>query len=487
MYPKQLDAIFTPARYSVIEASTKSGKTFGCLCWLFEQAILDRREGGRYWWVAPSAEQARIGFRRLRFGINRGGLHLDYERQTAPQELGLPNGCAVVFHTAEKPNNLYGDDVRAAVLDEATRARHEAWFALRSTLTATNGPARLIGNVVGSKNWAFQMARHAELEQANDPRTWHYARITAYDAVMAGVLKAEEVEDAKRTLPEWIFRELYEAVPNALASVMGDVRKCVLANGVSLADGELHWKGEGRPIVWGWDLGRKRDWTVGIALDANGRVCRVVRMQRDWPYVEQAIKEQVGTMVHALVDQSGVGDPIVQNLQRECGSNVVGVLWTPQMKQQLYEGLARAIQDQAVWYPDGVIVSELLAVEYEHTRVGVRYFVPEDLHDDCISALAMAWQGFFKELPGGYFQWAQRQHDLNQQKEPPAGTEPSVIPAFCPRCKSVLVRAEGKDSFGRTYWRCGQCNAQGRIEPQDDNKKDELRQKMKDAGLLRGD
>ena len=39
MYPKQIDAIFTPARYSVIEASTKSGKTVGCIIWLFEQAL----------------------------------------------------------------------------------------------------------------------------------------------------------------------------------------------------------------------------------------------------------------------------------------------------------------------------------------------------------------------------------------------------------------------------------------------------------------
>jgi hypothetical protein len=31
LYPKQLAAIFDPRRYSVIEASTKAGKTSGCI------------------------------------------------------------------------------------------------------------------------------------------------------------------------------------------------------------------------------------------------------------------------------------------------------------------------------------------------------------------------------------------------------------------------------------------------------------------------
>jgi hypothetical protein len=44
LYPAQERAIFCPARYAVIEASTKSGKTVGCIIWLLEQAI--RRQRG---------------------------------------------------------------------------------------------------------------------------------------------------------------------------------------------------------------------------------------------------------------------------------------------------------------------------------------------------------------------------------------------------------------------------------------------------------
>jgi hypothetical protein len=54
------------------------------------------------------------------------------------------------------------------------------------------------------------------------------------------------------------------------------------------------------------------------------------------------------------------------------------------------EGLAVAIQQGAVHFPDGPIVSELNAFEYEYTRTGVRYGAPHGMHDDCVCALALA-------------------------------------------------------------------------------------------------
>ena len=39
LYPQQQAAIFCKERYGIVEASTKSGKTAGCMVWLAEQAI----------------------------------------------------------------------------------------------------------------------------------------------------------------------------------------------------------------------------------------------------------------------------------------------------------------------------------------------------------------------------------------------------------------------------------------------------------------
>ena len=205
LYAEQEAAIFTPARYSLIEASTKSGKTYGCLAWLFEEAILHGAPGRHYWWVAPILAQAKIAYRRMKDGLPRGIARAS----ETDSSILLPNGATIWFKSGENPDSLYGEDVRAAVIDEATRVKPEAWHAVRSTLTATGGPVRIIGNVSGRRNWAYLLARQAE---AGAP-DMHYAKITAYDAIKAGVLAEAEVEDARRNLSERVFRELYLAEP----------------------------------------------------------------------------------------------------------------------------------------------------------------------------------------------------------------------------------------------------------------------------------
>ena len=70
LYDKQKAAIFCPERYSVVEASTKSGKSVGCMVWLAEQAMVDGKNRN-YWWSAPIYAQAKLAYRRLQNGLPR--------------------------------------------------------------------------------------------------------------------------------------------------------------------------------------------------------------------------------------------------------------------------------------------------------------------------------------------------------------------------------------------------------------------------------
>lgn len=372
MYPKQERAIFTAARYAVVEASTKSGKTVGCMVWLAEQAM-QGKAGRNYWWVAPIYSQAKIAFRRLK----RGLPVQVYQPNESELTLTLANGAVIWFKGADKPDSLYGEDVYAAVVDEASRCKEESWHAVRSTLTATRGPVRIIGNVKGRKNWAYQIARRAEMGEPD----MAYTKITAMDAVEAGVLAAEEVEDARSQLPEAVFRELYLAEPSDDGGNpfgMAAIKACI----AELSSAE--------PVAWGWDLAKSHDWTVGIGLDEAGRVCGLERFQMPWQETIQRIQAATKS-VAALVDSTGVGDPVLEALQRNSlPSNFEGFKFTAPSKQQLMEGLAVAIQQGQISYPSGVIVSELESFEYVYSRTGVHYSASEGLHDDCVCALALA-------------------------------------------------------------------------------------------------
>ncbi len=372
LYTKQQAAIFHEARYGVIEASTKSGKTHGAIAWLTEQALVHGRPGRHYWWVAPVYPQAKIAYRRL----HRALPHEYQHSNESDLSITLPNGAMIWFKSGEKPDNLYGEDVYAAVLDEASRMREESWHAVRSTLTATRGPVRIIGNVRGRRNWAYQLARKAE---AGEPGM-EYHRITAVDAIEAGVLDEAEIEDAKRQLPDAVFRELYMA--EAADDEGNPFGYEAIRRGVALMS-------TNRPVAFGVDLAKSVDWTVIIGLDADGSVCHFDRFQAPWQETIRRIAKAVGS-VPTLVDSTGVGDPVLEALQREQGLRAKGYLFTGASKQKLMEGLAVAIQSGAVRYPGGAIVQELEGFGYAYTRTGVRYEGMEGMHDDCVCALALA-------------------------------------------------------------------------------------------------
>ena len=387
LYPKQEQAIFCPERYAIIEASTKSGKSAGCFCWLFEKALQAPVRGARFYWVAPWYKTARIMFDRA---TEKMGLPPSlYESNKSEVSIRLKrNGAVIEFRSAEKPDALYGDDVYAAVIDEVTRARQESFVAVRTTLTATQGPLRMIGNVTDRKNFAYHLARRAEAGEPN----WHYAKLTAWDAVEAGVLAREEIEDAQRLLAPDVFAALYmaEAAEDGTCPFRPNFRP-------------LSTK---PPVAWGWDLGKSVDWTWGIGLDEDGAVCRSERWQRKpWPVTFRAI---VGLTAGApaMVDATGLGDPAVESIQAHARelmgtANFEGFVFTMPSKQTIMEQMGIGFESDRLWLvdcaclspscPHCVLRAEVTAFQFEYTRLGVRYAAPEGMHDDGVCALALAY------------------------------------------------------------------------------------------------
>ena len=211
-------------------------------------------------------------------------------------------------------------------------------------------------------------------------------------AVQAGVLDAEEIEDARQTLPDKVFRELYYNEPgDDTGNPFGleHIRSCSTAE---LAPGPV--------AAWGIDLAKKQDWFVCIGLNENGEVCAFHRWQGvPWRRSIQRVWKLVGEDTPALVDSTGLGDPVLEELQFEHG-NFFGYNFSPSSKQKLMEGLAVGIQSHEIFFPKGLISQELEMFEYEFTRTGVRYSAPEGSHDDCVAALALARQKCTEVAPG---------------------------------------------------------------------------------------
>jgi hypothetical protein len=128
-----------------------------------------------------------------------------------------------------------------------------------------------------------------------------YHKLIAADAVDAGA-----DEDAGRILPEAVFRELYLAEPTDDGGNpfgIAAIARCIEPLSPM------------KSIVWGWDLAKHVDWTVGVALDEFGRVCGFDRFQIPWEETLSRMVSKTGS-TPALIDSTGVGDPI----WRDCKS-----------------------------------------------------------------------------------------------------------------------------------------------------------------------
>jgi hypothetical protein len=345
---------------------------------MFEQA-LQLKPNQRGWWVAPTIGQAKIAFDRMKHQISNKDL---YKSNDTNRTITLITGGIMEFKTAEKPDNLYGEDCYFAIFDEFSRGREESWHALRSTLTSTGGKCKFIGNAKGKKNWGYKLAMKAK--QGDDPN-YEYFKITAYDAANAGMMTKdgrpfiEEIEDAKKDLPESVFNELYLAEPSEDGSNpfgLDYISKCVYPISTMPS------------VCFGVDLAKKSDWTSQIGLDKFGAVSYYDTFQKDWKQTTQSILNLPNAPL--AIDSTGVGDPIAEDIATK-RENVKLFLFTQRSKQQLMEGLAYAIQSRAISFPEGRIKDQLEQFEFEYTRTGVRYSAPEGMHDDDVCALALAY------------------------------------------------------------------------------------------------
>ena len=192
-------------------------------------------------------------------------------------------------------------------------------------------------------------------------------------------IKPAEIEAARVELPADAFAQEY------LAEFLADAANPFGVNAIRACITDYVPR---VPTVWGVDLAKSHDWTVAVGLDQGGRVVAFQRWQSDWRNTAARVAAMIGN-TPALVDSTGVGDPIVEQLQQSCPLTE-GYKFTMTSKQQLMEGLAVAIQQGRTGFPEGPIVNELELFQYEYRPSGVRYTAPAGMHDDCVDALALA-------------------------------------------------------------------------------------------------
>lgn len=354
------------SRFTITEASTKVGKTFSHIIWLFGRAHENQnQQGHNYWWVAPVFNQSKIAFNRLRRYLAATKLYKFNETNLI---IYCPNGAEIHFKSAEKPDNLYGEDVYACVFDEAPRAREEAWFALRSTLTSTNAPCKLIGNFGGISNWVHKLK-----EKAKTDKEYEYFKVTCWDAVAEGIIEEEEILQAKRDLPEKIFKELYEAEQSedegqlmTNESIVKLFSNTHIESGVKYITADIARLGRDKTVIFCWDGFRVIEVfemqvsRVDESVDAINKLAEKYNVNRNNIIVDE---DGVGGGVKDYLKCLGFTNnakPIKYNNKEENFQNI---------KTQCYYKLAETINRNEIYINCNEKQSQQLTEELEMVRL----------------------------------------------------------------------------------------------------------------------
>jgi len=299
------------------------------------------------------------------------------------QFIELVTGGSIEFWSLENPLAGRSRKYKLAIIDEAAFNRNlwQSWTeAIRPTLTDLKGSAWFMSTPKGKNDFYKLWMRGQTGEQ--DWMSWQMPTLSNPH------IDPEEIEAARRDLPELAFKQEY------LAEFNDNVANPFGLEYIRICTGRI----SNEPAVcFGIDLAKSFDWTVIIGLDRFGNVCHFDRFQRPWNETKEIIRRLPRAAIK--IDSTGVGDPITEDIQRD-RSDVHSFKYTSTSKQQLMEGLAAAIHQRRVIFPDGVIKAELESFEYQMTGTGVKYTAPVGLHDDCVNALALAWSMYVQDSGG---------------------------------------------------------------------------------------
>ncbi len=330
--------------------------------------------------VAPSQEQAMLGFERALEFLYRAGARPTVRRTPAPT-LVLGDSRLWARSVARGGMFLRGRKAHLIIVDEAAYVP-EAVVAevLVPMLADTGGRLALISTPRG-KNYFY---RYYLQGQEDGIRVWSLRSPSWHNPLLSPTIL--QMQASMMTQRQYQIE--YGA---AFLDAEGQVFRTEWVDRALL----LRLPAEGLTVA-GVDWARYRDYTAMAVLQGtrDGAKLLAVRRWQGLSWAEQAEAVAAHLRLHAptriLCDRTGVGDPLLETLQREF-PHAEGVAFTQALKQSLIENLALMLEQARLQLmPDPELLRELYHFEATPTARGIRLEGATGVHDDLVIALALA-------------------------------------------------------------------------------------------------
>jgi RNA-binding protein YhbY len=367
------NAINSDGKYFVVSIGRQFGKTLlgenQALKWAVEN-------NWKIGWISPTYKQCKKVFKEIVRAMGKNPFITSANHSDLV--LNFTTGSTMLFYSAEAYDSIRGETFDALVGDEVAFWKPEAWNEVLKATVLVKGKKVLLLSTPKGKNQFYTL-----FNQSINNDNYYSFYGTSFDNPF---IERSEIEDARRMLPDHIFRQEYlaEFLDDA-SSVFRNIKECIEI-------GE-----ETRTLFAGVDLGRADDYTVLTIVDQNNKEVYCERWRHlEWSTIINNVVTQLNKYKpNVLIESNGAQDAIYEQIRDKVTYNkskVKPFVTTSKSKQAIVENLIVAFENKEI----GILgkdwqVSELETFTYEYnlkTRT-IKYSAPSGLHDDYVMSRAI--------------------------------------------------------------------------------------------------
>lgn len=208
LHDAQLEIFNSPARFKVVAAGRRFGKSYLSAVLLLIDALQTTNEHGydltdkETWYVAPTFQQAKDIMWSLLKKLGKDVIESTVENTGT---LRLINGRKIQLKGSDRPDTLRGVGCSLVVLDEYAFMRPNVWDEIIfPTLSDVRGKALFIGTPSG-KNHFFEIWESASKDESGMWESWHFT------TTANPYIDPDLVAHAKDKLSSYTYRQEFEA------------------------------------------------------------------------------------------------------------------------------------------------------------------------------------------------------------------------------------------------------------------------------------
>ena len=273
------------------------------------------------------------------------------------RRIDFENGGMIAVRSTHNPDNLRGEGLDLAILDEAAFMHPRVWSeVVRPMLVTTRGSAIFLSTPFG-RNWFYDLYRIGLNPEEYEWQSFHFPTSSN------PLISAEELESIKRITSTHVWQAEYEAqFTDNSGQVFRGIRDAVVLFTPDAPQAGHHY-------VAGIDWGRDNDYTVIVVIDAHTR--HMVAMDRfnqiGWSLQRGRLQAMVERWQPDVVwaEANSIGEPNIEALLQG-GLPMRSFMTTARSKAPLIESLALAIERRDI----GLLEAEISLPAIAGTGMG---------------------------------------------------------------------------------------------------------------------